>query len=296
MPRRLLALLAVPLVLGTLWAVYQPAIGQDVLWVSGPLAGLLAWAVTSTDDHRLALEMEAWRKASGKRKARVVFEGYRNPAVVRTTDRRDLARKELGPEAAGKAKAVVAPPWELSSMVDLAGGGRQVGVYQLLPKLAYVVAVEADAMASADFVAVVAKLEAKHDDLVVRPRAVEEKPTSRTVLLKDGRFNERFLVEASASKPAKELLSEGVRETLMELEVGWLFIRGDAMALVRYGHIEASHVHALVDAADAIFAEIGAEGGPSLLGDEEDEVPASKPASSKSAKPAKAIKPSPAGA
>ena len=62
----------------------------------------------------------------------------------------------------------------------------------------------------------------------------------------------------------------------------------------RHGHIEASHVHALVDAADAIFAELGAEGGPSLLGEEEDEVPASKPA--KSSKTGKAVKPSPAGA
>jgi hypothetical protein len=292
MSQRALALLAIPLVLGTLWAVYQPDIGQRVLWVSAPLGALLAWAVSSTDDRRLAAEMEAWRKASGKRKPRVVFESYRNPAVVRPTDRRDLARKQLEGGAgqassAARGKQVVAPPWELSSMVRLAGAGRQVGVYQLLPKLAYVVAVEADALATSDFVAVVARLEAKHPELVVRPRAVEERPTARTVQLKDARFNDRFFVESPAPKAAKELLSEGVRETLRDLEVGWFFVRGDAMALVRYGRIGAEDVRALVDAADEIFAEIGAEGGPSLLGDDDlaAEVPAKASSSSKKGGP-----------
>lgn len=279
MPRSALALLAVPLVLGTLWAVYRPGIGQDVLWVSAPAAALLLWFVSSTDDRPLAEQMEAWRKRSGKRKARVVFEGYRSPAVIReTTDRRDLARKQLGPEAdGGKAKKVVSPPWELSSMVEVAGGGRQVGVYQLLPKLAYVIAVEADVVSSSDFVAVVAKLEAKHAEVTVRPRIPDDKPTARSVQLKDARFAAAFMVDAADAKAARELLSEGVREVMLELKVGWLFLRGDAMALVRYGRTEASDVHALVDVADAIFAEIGAEGGPSLLGEDEEEAPVSAP-------------------
>ncbi len=284
MPRSAHALLAIPLVLGTLWAIYQPSIGQDVLWVTAPAAVLLAWIVTSTDDRKLAEEMEAWRKRSGKRKARVVFEGYRTPAVVRTPDRRDLARKQLGPEPdGGKAKKVVSPPWELSSMVEAAGGGRQVGVYQLLPKLAYVIAVEADAMSSSDFIAVVARLEAKRSEITVRPRVADDRPTARTVQLKDLRFNAAFITEAADGRSAKELLSEGVREVLLEHKAGWLFVRGDSMALVRYGHVDAAKVHALVDAADAIFAEIGAEGGPSLLGEEEEAPPS---LASKSKKPA----------
>lgn len=280
MPRSALALLAVPLVLVTLWAVYQPDIRQDVLWFSAPAAALLLWFVTSTDDRPLAEQMEAWRKRSGKRKARVVFEGYRSPAVIREpTDRRDLARKKLGPEPdGGKAKKVVNPPWELSAMVELAGGGRQVGVYQLLPKLAYVVAVEADALSSSDFVAVTAKLESKHAEVTVRPRTPDDRPTPRSVQLKDARFAAAFMVEAADPKAARELLSEGVREVMLELKVGWLFVRGDAMALVRYGRIHASDVHALVDVADAIFAEIGAEGGPSLLGEDEDPAPSPAPA------------------
>jgi hypothetical protein len=48
------------------------------------------------------------------------------------------------------------------------------------------------------------------------------------------------------------------------------------MALVRYGHIDAARVHALVAGADEIFAEIGADGGPSLLGEDEPAPPSIK--------------------
>jgi hypothetical protein len=259
--RPLLALLGFPLVALTIWCVYQEDIRQDVLWVSVPLALLLIWFVSETDDRRFAEVMEAWRKTSGKRKARVFTEGYRTPAVIRT-------------EVKGKAKKVVAPTWELSTMIDIAGGGRQVGVYQLLPKLAYVVAVEADALAGSDFVAVIARLEAKHPELVVRPRVPEDKPSTRTVALRDSRFADRFWIEGADPKGAREMLSEGVREVLTDLGAAWLFVRGDAMALVRYGRVDAADVRALVDAADMIFAEIGADGGPSLTGDDDEEVPA----------------------
>lgn len=264
--RRIIALLGVPLLIVTVWCVYK--IGQVTLWVAGPLMVLMVWEISRTDDRKLAEEMELWRKRSGKRKARVVAESYRTPAVVRNVDRRDLARENVK-KGAG-AKAVVPPPWELTAMLELAGGGTQAGVYQLLPKLAYVIAVEADGVAGSDFVAVVAKLEAKHVQLLARPSTPEDAAfRGPVVIAKDARFREAFHVECADVKAGRDLLSEGVRETLRELGTCWLFVRGDAMALVRYGYIDADRVHALVTGADEIFAELGADGGPSLIGEDE---------------------------
>lgn len=272
MDRRFLPWLGVPLLVITVWCVYK--IGQVTLWVAGPLLVLLVWNISRTDDRKLAEAMEAWRKASGKRKARVVAESYRQPAVVRNTDRRDLARKEVKKGAGDKS--VVAPPWELSAMLELAGGGTQAGIYQLLPKLAYVIAVEADGLAGSDFVAVVAKLEAKHVQLLVRPRSADDKVTGPAVITKDAAFRDGFWIECADVKAARDLLSEGIRETLRDLKDCWLFVRGDAMAVVRYGYIDAARVHALVAGADEIFAEIGADGGPSLLGEDEPAPPSVK--------------------
>jgi len=264
MDRRALGLLGLPLLVITVWCVYK--IGQQTLWVSVPLMVLLVWNISRTDDRTLAEEMEAWRKTSGKRKARVVAESYRTPAVVRNVDRRDLAREKVTKGAGDKV--VVPPPWELTAMLELAGGGTQVGVYQLLPKLAYVIAAEADGVAGSDYVAVVAKLEAKHVQLLVRPRIPEDVSKGPAVISKDAAFRDAFWVECADVKAARDLLSEGIRETLRDLDGCWLFVRSDSMALVRYGHIDAGRVRALVAGADEIFAELGADGGPSLLGED----------------------------
>ena len=275
MDRRFLPYLGLPLLVITVWCVYK--VGQVTLWVSAPLAVLLVWSISRTDDRKLAEEMEIWRRKSGKRKARVVSEDYDNPAVVRSGERPQVTtakkvstyRGAQSQTTGDDPRQVVAPPWELTALLEQAGGGKQVGVYQLLPKLAYVIAVEADGVAGSDFVAVVAKLEAKHVPLLARPRVPEDVNAGPALISKDALFREAFWVECTDVKAARDLLSEGIRETLRELGGGWLFVRSDAMALVRYGYIDAGRVHALVTAADEIFAEIGADGGPSLLGEDD---------------------------
>lgn len=276
MDRRVLPYLGLPLLIVTVWCVYK--VGQVVLWVSTPAAALLVWSISRSDDRKLAEEMERWRKKSGKRKARVVVEDYDNPAVVRSAERATLTTKPKAMSAfrgamsqakGAEAKDVIAAPWELNAMLELAGGGKQAGVYQLLPKLAYVVAVEADGLASSDFVAVVAKLEAKYVQVLARPRTAEDVPKGPPIISKDAAFRHGFWVECAEPKAARELLSEGLRETLRDLGDAWLFVRGDAMALVRYGRVTAERVHALVAGADEIFAEIGADGGPSLVGEDD---------------------------
>lgn len=282
MDRRALGLLGLPLLVITVWCVYK--IGQQTLWVAVPLMVLLAWRISRVDDRKLAEEMEAWRKTSGKRKARVVSESYENPAVVRKQDAAPPSRSAPNPTAGdreagrvkGKASDVVALPWELTAMLELVGGGKQAGVYQLIPKLAYVIAAEADGVAGSDYVAVVAKLEAKHVQLLVRPRIPEDVSKGPAVISKDAAFRDAFWVECADVKAARDLLSEGIRETLRDLDGCWLFVRSDSMALVRYGTIDSARVRALVAGADEIFAEIGADGGPSLLGEDEAAVTGAK--------------------
>jgi hypothetical protein len=280
MDRRFLPWLGPPLLIATVWSVYK--VGQVSLWVAAPLMLLLVWNIARTDDRKLAEEMEAWRKTSGKRKARVVSESYRNPAVIRkdAAAQKSVPNPKAGYRDAGRVKVatngVVAPPWELLSLVEVAGGGHVAGTYQLLPKLAYVFAVEADGLSSSDFVAVVAKLEAKHVQVLVRPRTPDDATTGPAVITKDTAFRDAFWVECADVKAARDLLSEGLRETLRELKDCWLFVHGDAMALVRYGRIDAARVHALVAGADEIFAEIGADGGPSLLGENDADQPSGK--------------------
>ena len=51
----------------------------------------------------------------------------------------------------------------------------------------------------------------------------------------------------------------------------WLVVEGSMMALAIHGPVDADRLYALITAADAIFAEHGAEGGPSLFFDEEED-------------------------
>ncbi len=78
---------------------------------------------------------------------------------------------------------------------------------------------------------------------------------------------EQFLVEGPDAKAIGRWLSKPIRDALLDFPDAWLFVQDRAMALAVYGPVDADRMEELVIAADAIFAEHGNEGAPSLLFD-----------------------------
>lgn len=203
--------------------------------------------------------------------------------------------KQVGKPGPG-AKIVSALPGPLQRVIDAAGGGDALGHYELVPKLAYLSAMAANAAAGSDLQAVTGKLEDDAPAFIVRPVPMIEGEGALSAGIefkKDPGFTAIFQVEpvvtaappprpgakeakaqpplsdAERAKKIRGWLSRPVRDALRDLPDAWLYVQGRAMALVLYGTADAAKLHELVTVADVIFAEYGADGGPSLLGDEE---------------------------
>jgi hypothetical protein len=223
------------------------------LWIVGPLAAALVFLLTGTRDKRRDAEVEAWRR-------------------------------RMGP----LAKKVSSIPSPFQRMVFAAGGGAPLAQFELVPKLAYLSAMGADAVNGSDHATVTAKLEDKAPTFTARPLPIiEGQRMANTGVLfkKDPDFSALFLVERSIEgepeKPAEAVLDKAirgwlsppVRAALLDFPDAWLRVSGKAMSVTLYGPADADKLHELLTAADVIFAEYGADGGPSLLGDEGDEGP-----------------------
>ncbi|HSO00092.1 MAG TPA: hypothetical protein VLS89_17485 [Candidatus Nanopelagicales bacterium] len=176
---------------------------------------------------------------------------------------------EDGPRRVGRL------PGPLAGVLEELGGGEQVAAYALHEKLAYVAAIGPDLQNGSEYQVVVAKLEEPAPTLRARPLPiVDGRPVPNTGLKfkKDPGFAGLYLVECDArsQKAVTKWMSRKVRDALRELPYAWLVVQGNTMALAIYGPADADRMYALVTAADVIFAEYGAEGGPSLFFDEED--------------------------
>jgi hypothetical protein len=224
-------------------------------WLSivGPIALALIYVATAHTDKRRAAEAEKWRvRADAKRVNR-------------------------------------APP-ELQKMFKDAGAGAPVGIFEIIPKLAYLGVFDADLSGGSDHQTVVAKVE--------RVEPAGGKKASRAVALtaqpipvvdgarvenkgipfpKHTEFTDSFVVEGDPEDLARAWLSSEVREALLDRPDAWLRVSDCAMALTLYGPADADLLDDLLFTADAIFAERGAEGAPSLLLDEEEPPPAPSP-------------------
>lgn len=226
------------------------------LWILGPLVAALVFVLTDWRDKRREIEIERWR-----------------------------GRKQ---GAGAGPKSVTSLPGPLARMLLAAGGGKRIAQYELVSKLAYLALLGGDATAGSDHQTVVAKLDEAAPTLTVRPLPIldgQSEPNTGVQFKKDAEFMEAFIVErglegSDAAPPAaseagdkaiRQWLSPPVRAALLELPDAWLRVEGKTMALTLYGPIDADRLHELVTAADVIFAEYGAEGGPSLFGDDEEE-------------------------
>jgi uncharacterized RDD family membrane protein YckC len=175
------------------------------------------------------------------------------------------------PTRAYEERTVGRLPQAFEALVEQAGAGTVASNVVLLPKLAYLAVRSANHAVGSHQQTVVAKLSKAAPTLVVRPLpVVEGKPQDNRgiVLPDDPQFMEQFVVEGTDHKLVGKWLSAAVREALLDLPGAWLRVEGRSMALTLYGDADADRLDELVATADALFAERGAGGAPSLFGDE----------------------------
>jgi hypothetical protein len=201
-------------------------------------------------------------------------------------DRRRETELRIWRARAGRPRAVTSIPGVLSRTVARVAGGRVASSFELAPKLAYLVCGASDPQTVSDHTSVVAKLDDEAPTFCVRPLPIiegERVENTGVAFKKDEEFMQAFLVERtvdgeavddvdpSRDKAIREWLSPSVREALLDLPDGWLSVDGKArvMTFSRYGLVDADRIEELVAAADIVFAEYGAGGGPSLLPDED---------------------------
>jgi hypothetical protein len=276
-------------------AAYLPPRSSLWLWVGGPILILIIYFLTtrSNPDRKKRLrEVDVWR-------AGIVpdeFERVDNKAAA--PYRPDPAKKPAPKKKKGK-KTDVAPrvaviPGGLRGALLAVGGGSQVAHYELVPELAYLSLMEANATAGSDYQTVTAKLEERGPDIDVRPLPrVDGVAIANTGVQfkKDPEFMSLFLVEGPDAKAIGQWLSPPLRRALCAVPTAWLRVSGKTMTVSVFGTLEADQIDALVELADTIFAEHGAEGGPSLFPDADERSapakPAPKPAAKAASKPAK---------
>jgi hypothetical protein len=267
------------------------------LWWVGPLVAGLVYVLTAFRDKRREAEIERWRAQMGP------------GAVVKKESAGYRGGKDLTAPGPG-AKRVGSLPGPLHRILETTGGGLRLGYFELVPKLAYLAVMSADATQGSDHQTIVAKLEEPSPSFTVRPLPIiegERAPNTGVQFKKDPEFMTLFLVERfvdgidappateAMDKEIRKWLSPPVRAALLDFPDVWLRVDGKAktMAITLYGPADADDLNELVTCADVIFAEYGAEGGPSLFGDgeEEEEEPAPPPPPKKKAKKASGDKP-----
>jgi hypothetical protein len=179
-------------------------------------------------------------------------------------------RSKPGKKKSASLTAVELPPW-CARGLETVGGGKVFTAYLLKKELAYVAFVEADLTDVSDYVTVVLKLNERLPTFVARPLPIDDgvKVPNKGILFREDReFTSEYLVEtAPGTQPAvvREFLVQEVRDELLGLPDVWMRVDGTTMTLTRYGRFDVKRTDELVEMADALFAEYGAEGGPTLL-------------------------------
>lgn len=206
------------------------------MWIVGPIAVGLIYALTTTHDKRRAAEADRFRKEA-------------------------------------HLKLVKNPPSDLAEVFTEAGGGSPIGLYEVLPKVAYAGVFEADVGAGSDHQTVVMRLEKAAPTFVARPLPVvdgQRAPYTGVPFPKDPELMEHCLVEGAEEKGIRNFLKRPLRDALLQHEGLWLRVSGKTMAVTTYANVGVAGLHELLEAADIFFAEHGPEGEPSLLFDPED--------------------------
>ncbi|HVK64433.1 MAG TPA: hypothetical protein VM694_08165 [Polyangium sp.] len=232
------------------------------LWIVAPIAAGLIFVLTGQVDKRALSAIEAWRDAFGARRA-----GAKARAKAAG------AKKKKGKDPRPKRIAGLATP--LGRVAELAGGGKLLGDYELVPKVAYARFVLGDVAGSSDHQTVIVAMEEAGPTFTARPLPFvdgKSAPNTGIQFRKHPEFMEAYLVEGATSlaKAIGKWLTRPLRELLCESNEVWVRVEGKALALTIYGPVREEKIAALLEVADLFVAEHGAEGGPSLFGEEEE--------------------------
>lgn len=239
------------------------------LWFAGPVAVVIIYLLTMSRDKRRADEADAWAVSQ-------------------------------------RVKRVPVVPSAVAGLLDDVGAGTPLRVFEIIPKVAYLGVFEANAVAGSDHQTVFLKLEDAAPIFTIRPLPIVDGNRITNVgvpFAKHAAFAETFLVEGDDVAAIKRWLTRPLRKALLELPDLWVRVEGKLMTVTLYGttytprHVDeptgaatspyreagardpvvldSMRLQGLVTAADALFAEYGAEGAPSLLLDDErdDEAP-----------------------
>lgn len=237
-------LLAIPLAIATVYFTLKE--GQWFLWVAGPVGMVFIYFATGGGDKHRDNELNAWRTKAGW------------PRAV----------GELIKKKGGGGRTVAWPPPALWHLVGEAGPGQHLVTFQLHPKLAYLAVTDANLLNASEHVTLIAKLEESAPKMLVHPLPKQEgdkKKSTGIVFKKDPKFSGMFIVEGTQPAYLRSWLNARVRKALTALPDVWVRTQGSAVALTLYGRPREDRITKLVEVADVIFGEYGAEGGPSLL-------------------------------
>ncbi|WP_437714990.1 hypothetical protein WMF45_00395 [Sorangium sp. So ce448] len=230
------------------------------LWYVGPLALLVVWFLTGLrgrHEARRDRELARWR-------------ALMTPEAAPSRPGAKPGGRKAGAGGEGP-RPVRSLPSSLEHTLQETGGGAVLARYELVPKLAYVAVVGPDAKNGSEYQVVLTKLAKAAPRLTVCPLPIVDgrrAPNTGVQFKKDPEFMEQFLVEGPEAKAIGRWLSKSIRDALLDFPDAWLFVQDRAMALAVYGPVDADRMEELVIAADAIFAEHGNEGAPSLLFDD----------------------------
>ena len=232
------------------------------LWLVGPVLVVVIYVLTASRDKRRAEEADAWAESQ-------------------------------------RVKRVMSVPSTVAHMFEDAGAGTPVRLFEIIPKIAYLGVFEANVGAGSDHQTVVVQLEEPAPTFTIRPLPVVDGSRITNVGVpfpKHRAFMEAFLVEGAKAAEIKRWLSRPLRKALLELPDVWVRVDGMGMAVTLYGStysprpskndpsvggaatsiyraahsrgmstVGFCHLQKLVTTADALFAEYGAAGAPSLL-------------------------------
>lgn len=262
-PRRAALVLFPAFLFVAVYATYMAGV-ESLAFTGFSAIALLAY-VTSGPNERARKELEAFRTFPAR-------------AEVETESKQEAYRAAYIAVEKSKVskllRTVTSLPPELANLLPLVGEGRPVVYYQLKKNAAYIAVVEADAYNVSDFCTVLMALEEQAPRFVARPLPIVEGRRIKNTGVKfkdDPEFTEEYLVEPSpgAGSPdldrIREFLGEEARDALFDLPRTWLLVERSAMAATVYGAFDADVADRLVELADVLFAEHGAEGGASLF-------------------------------
>ncbi len=249
---------------------YLPPRSSMWLWIGGPILLFVIFYLTarSPAERRKRLrEAQIWRASVGPLpEDKAAGHPYRPDPKAKQKEQKPL------PEGAGPAR-VASIPAAFHALLEKVGGGEAIVHYELVRDLAYLSLMEANQLAGSDHQTVTAKLEAKGPMLSARPLPVvdgQRVVNSGVQFRKDPELMGLFLIEGPDAKAIGKWLSPSIRRALCQVPAAWLRVEGSTMAVTIFGALEADEIDRLVELADAIFAEHGAEGGPSLFGEDAD--------------------------